>query len=350
MITQRVRVSVPATSANLGPGFDSIGVALALRGEVELAVSEDQPVPGEGRGSGVGGRGTIPNTQYPTPFPSDRAVEMAVEAARRVFQLIGRPLPPLRASFHGDVPHGRGLGASAILRVGAVVAANALARGGLDREQLLQLASEQEGHADNATPALFGGLQVVVWEADRNHPTGEGAVSGGSDGLASTPDTQYATPHPDRRVTHVQVPVPHGLSAVLFVPELEMPTDYSRRLLPETLSRQEAVHNIGRAALLVAGLATGRLDVLNVATQDVLHQPARSQLFPAMFDIFAAAREAGALCAYLSGGGSTVLALARGNQEQIAEAMASAGAHGGAPGRTILTALSERGAEVEEHS
>lgn len=314
MITQRVRVSVPATSANLGPGFDSIGVALALRGEVELSLAGEPSA------------------------PLDRAGEMAVEAAQHVYRHLGRPEPSLHAVFRGDVPHGRGLGASAILRVGAVVAADVLAGGGLDQEQLLQLASELEGHADNAAPALLGGLQVVVWQ-EGNERASEDAHKLGA------PLARDKT-----KVTHVQVPVPHGLSAVLFVPDLEMPTDESRRLLSATLSRQQAVYNIGRAALLVAGLATGRLDVLNVATQDVLHQPARSQLFPAMFDIFAAAREAGALCAYLSGGGSTVLALVRDNQEQIAEAMALAGDRGGAPGRTILTALSERGAEVIEGS
>lgn len=292
-MTERVRVSVPATSANLGPGFDSIGVALALRGEVEISITSERAAP-----------------------PSNHGEELALNAARQVYLLLGRPAPPLRARLSSDVPVGRGLGASAIVRVGAVVAAAALASVELESEQLLALAAELEGHADNAAPALLGGLRVVVWDEDE--------------------------------LVQVQLPLPAGMKAVLFVPELEMPTDESRRLLPQSLSRRDVVHNTGRVALLVAGLATGRLDVLRTATQDVLHQPARSHLFPAMYEIFAAAEQAGALCAYLSGGGSTVLALTQGKDEAVAAAMTAAGVAGDAPGRTLITSLSDTGAEIVE--
>ena len=294
-MTERVRVSVPATSANLGPGFDSIGVALALRGELELSIVAE-----------------------PAPLPTDRGEQMALGAAQQAYRLLGCAAPPLQARIAGAVPVGRGLGASAIVRVGAVVAAAALAGDELGAEQLLALAAELEGHADNAAPALLGGLQVVVWE--------------------------------ESRVLHVRLPLPADLTAVLFVPELEMPTHESRRLLPESLSRRDVVHNTGRVALLVAGLAAGRLDVLRTATQDLLHQPARSQLFPAMYEIFRAAEQAGALCAYLSGGGSTVLALTRGGEDAVAEAMATAGAAGGAPGRTLITTLSDTGAQIVERA
>ena len=294
-MTERVRVSVPATSANLGPGFDSIGVALVLRGEVELSIESEPAAP-----------------------PSDRGEQMALNAAAHVYRLLGRAAPPLRARVGGDVPVGRGLGASAIVQVGAVLAAAALTGDELDLEQLLGVAAQLEGHADNAAPALLGGLQVVVWE--------EGELS------------------------HVRLPLPDDLKAVLFVPELEMPTHESRRLLPASLSRRDVVHNTGRVALLVAGLATGRLDVLRTATQDLLHQPARSQLFPAMYAIFQAAEQAGALCAYLSGGGSTVLALTRGGEEAIAAAMAAAGTAAGAPGCTLITSLSDTGAAIVERA
>jgi homoserine kinase len=136
------------------------------------------------------------------------------------------------------------------------------------------------------------------------------------------------------------------LQAVLFVPEFMMPTDESRRLLPASLSRAHAVHNIGRAALLVAALSEGRWDVLDVATQDKLHQPARSQLFPAMYDVFAAAKEAGALCAYLSGGGSSILALTLGATEAVGAAMQSAAELQNVGGRIIVSRLSASGGEV----
>src|SRR3990172_2689107 len=200
---------------------------------------------------------------------------------------------------------GRGRGASGVARVGGLLAANALAGEPLDREELLELGTDLEGHADNVAPALFGGLQVCVLEGDR--------------------------------VLHTAAPLPAGLWAVLFVPELHMPTRESRKLLPGSLSRADAVANTGRAALLVAAMARGRFDLLDAATQDRLHQPARSQLFPAMSAAFDAARQAGPHCAYLSGGGSTICALATANQHQIADAMQQAAHERETPGATIIT-------------
>lgn len=287
---RRVRVSVPATSANLGPGFDSIGLALAWRGEIELER-------GVGAAESVLGAGE----------------QLALNAARQVYRRLGRPLPALHVALHSDVPAGRGLGASAMMHAGGALAAAAL-EDSIDLELVLGVAAELEGHADNAAPALLGGLQVVVWdEAD---------------------------------LVHVRVPLPAGVRAALFVPDLEMPTHESRRLLPESLTRREVVHNSGRAALLIAALATGQLDALRTATQDVLHQPARSQLFPAMYAIFDAATAHGALCAYLSGGGSTVLALTREDGTAITAAMAAAGAAAGVGGRTFVVDLSDDGALV----
>lgn len=291
-----VTVRVPATSANLGPGFDALGLALGVTGDVTVAWAE-----------------------RPARFPESRADQLALSAARAVYERVGRPAPSgLRARYRGDIPVGRGLGASAVLRVGGIVAANALLGGPFDSEHLLTLATELEGHADNAVPALLGGFQVcVVSEAG---------------------------------VRHVQVPIPAALRAIVFVPDLDMPTAESRRLLPDELSRRDCVHNIGRAALLVAGLATGRLDVLDEATQDVLHQPARAKLFPEMYDLFAAAREAGALCAYLSGGGSSIMALATDNAGRIGEAMSARAARAGRGGRVIHTRPSTEGARIVEQS
>ncbi|MBI2912630.1 MAG: homoserine kinase [Chloroflexi bacterium] len=288
-------VRVPATSANLGAGFDCLGLALDLWGSVTV-------------------------TDGPQPPQGDRPLEgMALAAARRLWDEIGQRAPQgLSARYEGAIPVARGLGASAVARVGGLMAASALAGDPLDREALLTLAAELEGHADNAAPALFGGLQVTVRE--------------------------------DQQVVHAGVPLPPGLRAVLFVPELRMPTQESRRLLPRSLSREDAVHNIGRAALLVAALGQGRFDLLDAATQDRLHQHARSQLFPAMYAIFDAAKQAGAHCAYLSGGGSTICALASGGEQAIARAMAEAASSREVPGETIIAALSERGAEIVEEA
>jgi homoserine kinase len=291
-----VTIRVPATSANLGPGFDTLGLALDIHGDVTVTWSD-----------------------RPARFPDNRGEQLALGAAQAVYQHAGKPRPSgLRVSIQSAIPVGRGLGASAVLRAGSVMAANILLGEPFDRDTVLRIATELEGHADNVAPALLGGFQVVVW-------TGE-------------------------RVVHVGVPLPEALRCVVFVPELEMPTGESRKLLPRELERQDAVHNIGRCALLVAAMAAGRLDALDLATQDVLHQPARAALFPAMFDIFRAAREAGALAVYLSGGGSSIMALATEREAAIGEAMAARAREAGVEGRVILTRPSLVGARVVDES
>jgi homoserine kinase len=241
--------------------------------------------------------------------------QMAAKAAHRVFERTKREPPvALSAHYEGEIPIARGLGASALARVGGVLAANAIIDDPLDREELLSIATELEGHADNAAPAMFGGLQVSVVEG--------------------------------KRVLHERAPLPHRLSAVLFVPDLRMPTRESRKLLPAELSRADAVHNTGRAALLVAAMAAGRFDLLDTATQDRLHQKPRSKLFPAMFAIFEAAKAAGAHCAYLSGGGSTICALASENEQGIADAMAETARSRETQGHAIVTRPTEHGAEI----
>lgn len=283
-----VTVRVPATSANLGPGFDCLGLALDLWGAVTLS-------PGQ-------------------TADDDPMASMALTAARRAFEAAGESPGALQASYEGEIPIARGLGASAVARVGGLLAANEMLGRRFDRDELLVMATELEGHADNVAPAIFGGFQVSVAE--------------------------------EGRVLHTAAPLPAGLRAVLFVPELRIATKDARRVLPETLSRADAVFNIGRAALLVAALARGRFDLLHAATQDRLHQPARSQLFPAMVPVFEAARAAGAHAAYLSGSGSTLCALATANSEAIAAAMSEAAREREVAGRTIITRPAEQGAEV----
>lgn len=288
-MTDRVSVRVPATSANLGPGFDCLGMAVDLWGVITLERGE--------------------------PLPADDPMaSMAITAAHRVFDKARQAVGPLAASYEGAIPLARGLGASAVARAGGLVAANELCGGPLDRDELLVIATDLEGHADNVAPAIFGGLQASV-------------VEGGE-------------------VLHTAVPLPAGLQCVLFVPEFRIATKDARRVLPDSLSRADAVHNIGRAALLVAAMARGRFDLLNAATQDKLHQPARSALFPAMTAIFEAARAAGAHAAYLSGSGSTLCALATANTEGIADAMAEAARAREIVGQTIITRPTEQGAEV----
>ncbi len=286
-----ISVRVPATSANLGPGFDCLGLALDVWATITLSTKAS-----------------------PGDHPLAR---MADNAARALFAAAELPPPSgYAASYEGSIPIGRGLGASAIARAGGVLAANALAGDPFDREHLLFLATELEGHADNVAPALFGGLQVVV----RNR----------------------------QNITRIGVPLPEGLKAVLLVPKLSMPTQKSRKLLPQSLSRADAVHNASRAALLVAALGQGRFDLLDEATKDRLHQPARAKLLPGMYSIFDAAKAAGAHCAYLSGGGSTICALCSDNEQEIADAMLEAARSRDVAAETLITAPTERCAEIME--
>ena len=292
MPPRKVLLRVPATSANLGPGFDCLGLALDLWAQFTLE-ARDAPV----------------------PPPDDPLLAVVLEAVAAYHAASAIEAPAgLSVAWQGDIPVARGLGASAVARAAGLVGANALAGGLLGLEDLLPLGAELEGHADNIAPALFGGLQVAVWEG--------------------------------QRVTHVAVPLPPRLRVVLLVPERTMPTDESRRLLPSPVAREDAVFNVGRVALLVAALASGRLDLLDTATADRLHQPARSPLLPGMDQIMAAARTAGALCSYLSGGGSTIAAWTLEDGEEIADAMRRAAEAAGSGGRIIVTRPSESGAEI----
>jgi len=291
MPDRTISVRVPTTSANLGPGFDSLGVALDWTALFTFQVQD-----------------------HPAPEPVDPVERMAAQAVAAFFETAGEPHSGIRVSCAGDMPVGRGLGMSAAARAAGIVAANALLGDRLTMDQLLPLAVKLEGHGDNIIPALLGGLRVVVDD--------EGAP------------------------VHVPVALPDDLRLALLIPEFDMPTHESRKRLPESLGRSQAVHNIGRAALLVAAIAGGQYDLLRVATEDILHQPARSTLFPAMYPIFEAARVAGAHGVYLSGGGSTIAAFVSKNEDAVTGAMREAAAAHGLQSQTRVVALSSRGTEV----
>jgi homoserine kinase len=239
-----------------------------------------------------------------------------LRALRLVYQQAGRRLPGLRLDLENSIPLGRGLGSSAAASVGGLLAANALCDNILGVDDLLTLAVRLEGHPDNVAPALLGGLVVSVVDGER--------------------------------LVYAPVPVPPDLIAAAFVPDFPMPTEEARRALPQQVDRTDAVYNMGRAALLVAAFATGRADLLATATGDRLHQPYRQAIFPAMPRLFAAALAAGAQGAFLSGAGSTVLALAVGHEKAaaVAEAMNVVAQSEGLTGKTLVARVSPQGAQV----
>ncbi len=292
---------MPATTANLGPGFDCLGLALDLHNTVTISSSDSFHIDVSGEGSADLPRDTS-NIAY-------RAVQAAAEASRR-------EVPPLRLELDNEIPLARGLGSSAAAIVGALVAANHFFESGLSEDCLLDLASRMEGHPDNVAPALLGGCVVVVRDGDR--------------------------------LVHTEVPWPDGLLAVLFIPEFNLPTAEARRVLPRQVDLADAVFNVGRAALLATSLATGSVDLLRVAMQDLLHQPYRQTLFPGMATLFRAALDAGALGVFLSGAGPTILALTGDNAEPVGQALADAASREGVLGSIRLAKPTVEGARLVE--
>ena len=292
---QHVTVRVPASSANLGTGFDAVGVALRLYATVAVAIDGDL------RGN---------------RSPMIKHVRAGVAAA---YEAAGREPPEskrIRVAVDAEFPLGRGLGASAAGRGAGLVAANAILGEPLNDQQLLELGAALERHADNIAPALFGGCQVVAMDG--------------------------------HRVNRVALPVAPGLRFVGFTPSFGMSTQKGRALLPQHLSRADAVHNSCRSALLAAALATGSWQALDAAVDDRLHQRPRSQMFPAMFDFFDAVTAAGAHAAYLSGGGSTLMALAAPDSTAAVQtAFNEAAAQHRIEGTGFITEIDPHGATVQ---
>ncbi len=278
----RVHVRVPATSANLGPGFDALGLALALHNEVVAEEGDRVSVKIEGEGADRLARdgGNV----------VARGVKLAYEAA-------GRAFTGCELACVNRIPTSRGLGSSAAAWVGGLVAGNALLGSPLSRDALLGLAARAEGHPDNVAAAIFGGLTVSC----------------------GTPEG----------VTAVTLPVTGSLSWVVLVPEVTSATAEARALLPRSVPREDAVFNVQRVALLLASLQAARPAALSVALEDRLHQPYRLKLFPWMPAVATAACAAGALGCVLSGAGPSLLAVVAGE--------------GGAVGRAMEDALSRAG-------
>ncbi|MBI2527737.1 MAG: homoserine kinase [Candidatus Rokubacteria bacterium] len=297
----RVRVRVPATSANLGPGFDVLGLALGLHNEMAFEESEGVAVSIEGEGAGRLATG------------EDNVV---VKGARMAFQAAGRPWRGVTLHCVNRIPPSRGLGSSAAAWVGGLVGGNALCGAPLDRDALLRLAARAEGHPDNVTAALLGGLTVSCWAGDR--------------------------------VAAASLPVPADLCWVVLVPEAEGCTAEARAALPESYPRADAVFNLQRVSLLVAALATGKSDLLGVAMEDRLHQPFRLKLFPWLAGVLPAAVHAGALACALSGAGPSVLAVARGPGDDVGRAMEGALRRAGVAGRALALAADTTGTSVEQ--
>ena len=269
-----VRVRVPATSANLGPGFDALGLALGLHDEIEVRALGTPGVRVEVRGEGAG------------VVPDDES-HLVVRALRTALDHVGAPQSGLHLVCHNRVPHGRGLGSSAAAVVAGILAARGLVEpGALDDDVALALATGLEGHPDNAAPALLGGL-TVAWTDEAHEPR--------HDVVGPVRAVRLAV-HPD-------------VAPVAIVPPGHLSTHAARGVLPAQVPHVDAAWQAGRSALLVEALGR-RPDLLLAATGDRLHQEYRREVMPASLALVDALRAQG-VAAVVSGAGPTVLVLAR---------------------------------------
>ena len=316
-----IRVAAPATTANLGPGYDCLGMALDLWNTIEI---EPLP-PGAPPSVSLSGEGADELESGPG--------NLVYRSMEFLYRELDRPIPPLRLHCRNEIPLARGLGSSAAAIAGGLAAANALAAADNDGRppfaprDLLEMAATIEGHPDNVAAAVMGGLQLVI--------TATPEIPDNSD---ANPDAQAGT------LYTVPVNIPPGIHAVLFIPQTRIATDAARAALPRQIPIADAVHNIARAALFATALSTNHLEYLPIAVQDKLHQPYRQPLFPPMKLLIKAAMDAGAIGAFLSGSGSTILAMTHGREMTVAYEMAEAARQSAAEGRIKITQPTPQGA------
>ena len=296
-----ITLRVPASTSNLGSGFDALGLAIDLPLTVKFEI-------------GISGRHIRARGEGAALLEQERD-NLLLQAFDRACSEIGCQPPPLRIEMHNPIPLKRGLGSSGAAIVAGLVGANLLHGKKLSQQQLLDLANEMEGHPENASASLLGGLTV------------NGVENG--------------------EVKWQRFLPPENWAAAAFIPDLEIATHEARGVLPETLSREDAVKNVQRVAVLVAAFAKREPALLKFGVQDWLHQPYRKALIPGFDDFVAAAYAAGAFAAFLSGSGSTILAIgAKRQARKIAEAMANVAVQNKLTGKAAVLKFARRGVRI----
>jgi homoserine kinase len=257
-----IKIQVPATSANIGPGFDSLGLALNFYNRVWIEEYEGIKI------------STRDGTVVPTGEDN-----LVYRGAKLLYDLCGRTFCGLRIEQENNIPITKGLGSSSACIVSGLMGANELLGGPLSRDDLINLAATLEGHPDNTTPAILGGLVASVLEGNK--------------------------------VYCVKVPISGRIKFAVFVPDFELKTEFARAVLPTEVQHRDAVFNLSRSALMIASLFSGRLDNIRFAVQDRLHQPYRLKFIPKADEIFDISYRLGALGTYISGAGPALISMIR---------------------------------------
>jgi len=307
---KQVKITIPATTANLGPGFDCLGLALGLYNHVTFtAVSpihpfHDQPcMTLDITIAGIDAHKVATDSS-----------NLVVQSANHLFQLVEKRPSALHMHQFNNIPVGSGLGSSSTAVLAGLLGANALVNGNLSCADLLQIANEIEGHPDNVAPAFYGGLVL-------------GAQT--------------------EQILHIeQLPIA-PMQAIIVLPDFHLLTSAARAALPTHISRADAIYNAGHLGLLIRALETADYDKLAIAMQDKLHHPYRIPLIPGMEPAFAAARQAGAKGVALSGAGPSLIAFAPDNHEAIVEAVTAVFANAGLSSRSWILPIDKTGSIIQ---
>lgn len=262
-------VRVPASTANMGPGFDVLGMAVTMYNNFTFKRIES--------GFEISG--------VETPFCG--ADNLVYSSYLKTFEKMGLQAPGISIEIKSEIPISRGLGSSSTCIVAGVMAALYLGEQRVDKDKLLEIATEIEGHPDNVAPAVFGGMQVSLLH--------------------------------NGRVIHQEVPIKEDLKLGVLIPNFRLSTEKSRNVLPQRVSFQDAIFNVSRASLLINSLASGNLQDLGIACQDALHQMARSALIPGFDKVVELAMQSGAIASFLSGAGSSIMFIVEDQEHFVKE-------------------------------